>query len=87
MKNRKTIKSDGNVVEADSAQDALNAAMENTKEALTAATPEAANELADIGFRWVKYGSGVGLLLPAWVRIQKYLIQMRVGLHSVQPIS
>ncbi len=57
----KEVKVNEEVVEAASAQDAMNVAVkENAKK--IAADPEAARETPEIGVKWLKFGSGVGIL-------------------------
>ena len=57
----KEVKVTEEVVEAASAQDAMNVAVkENVKK--IAADPEAASETPELGVRWLKFGSGVGAL-------------------------
>lgn len=65
VKKKDAVSVKDNVVSAETGQDALNAAMASNQEGLTDAHNDADTEraeLADIGFKWVKYGSGVGLL-------------------------
>jgi len=63
VKNRDAVKIKDNVVTAETAQDALNEAMSANQAALTGAGGAAEeSQFANLGFKWVKYGSGVGLL-------------------------
>ena len=57
----KEVKVTEEVVEAASAQDAMNVAVkENIKE--IAEDPKAASETPEVGVKWLKFGSGVGIL-------------------------
>ena len=55
------VKIKNDVVEAATAQDAMNAAVQQNQKDL-AADPEAASETPEIGAKFLKFGSGVGIL-------------------------
>ena len=57
----KQVKIKKDVVEAASAQDAMNAAVRQNRKDL-GADPKAATESPEIGAKWLKFGSGVGVL-------------------------
>ena len=61
VKNRDAVKIKDNVVTAETAQDALNEAMSANIASLSG-QKGSGGDLSDIGFKWVEFGSGVGLL-------------------------
>ena len=61
VKNQDTVKIKDNVVTAETAQDAFNAAMSANIASLSS-QEGSGGDLLDIGFGWIEFGSGVGLI-------------------------